>query len=112
MLIGKLVNVSGLTKASIRHYVDLGLLKPTAKQAGQRHYQDFSDTDVERLKWISLGKTMGFSLKEIGPYLDLFMSGEVPENGWKPLFAEKLIEIEQKITELENVRALLLSKIG
>ncbi len=112
MLIGELAKLSGLTKASIRHYVDLGLLKPTPKQAGQRSYQDFSEADVERLKWISLGKTMGFSLKEIGPYLDLFMSGETPESGWGPLFGEKLVEIEQKIAELQKVRALLLSKVG
>lgn len=111
MLIGELAKISGLTKASIRHYVDLGLLKPTPKEAGQRQYQDFTDADVERLKWISLGKTMGFSLKEIGPYLDLFMSGETLEAGWVPLFAEKLAEIEYKIAELDKVRAFLRDKV-
>ena len=112
MLIGELAITSGLTKASIRHYVDIGLLKPTPKQAGQRRYQDFSNRDVERLKWISLGKTMGFSLKEIGPYLNAFMSGETPKSGWGPIFGEKLVEIEQRIEELQKVRALLLSKIS
>ena len=82
MLIGELAKSSGLTKASLRHYVELGLLTPTPKQAGQRAYNDFSDDDVKRLKWIKLGKTMGFSLKEIRPYLDLFMSGETPADGW------------------------------
>jgi len=112
MLIGELAKSSGLTKASLRHYVELGLLTPTPKQAGQRAYNDFSDDDVERLKWIKLGKTMGFSLKEIRPYLDLFMSGETPADGWGPLFGQKLAEIEQKITELQNVRSLLLTKVG
>ena len=50
MLIGELAKSSGLTKASLRHYVELGLLTPTPKQAGQRAYNDFSDDDVERLK--------------------------------------------------------------
>ena len=40
------------------------------------------------------------------------MSGETPADGWGPLFGQKLAEIEQKITELQNVRSLLLTKVG
>jgi len=112
MLIGEIAKSSGLTKASIRHYVDLGLLKPTPKQAGSRHYNDFSDDDVERLKWIELGKKLDFTLAEIGPYLNLFMTGQAPNNGWVELFEGKLVEVDQKIAELKSVREMLAGKLG
>lgn len=112
MLIGALAKSSGLTKATVRHYVDLELLKPTHKQAGSRRYNDFSDEDVERLKWIELGKKLGFTLAEIGPYLNLFMAGETPDNGWVELFEGKLTEVDQKIAELQTVRHILASKLG
>lgn len=112
MLIGEIAKSSGLTKASIRHYVDLGLLKPTPRQAGTRKYNDFSDEDLERLKWIELGKKLDFTLAEIGPYLNLFMAGETPDNGWVRLFEGKLMEVDQKITELQSVRNILAGKLG
>jgi len=112
MLIGELAKSSGLTKASVRHYIELGLLKPTHKKAGSRHYNDFSDEDVERLMWIELGKRLGFTLAEIGPYLNLFMAGETPDNGWVELFESKLNEVDQKIAELQTVRQILASKLG
>jgi len=112
MLIGEIAKSSGLTKASIRHYVDLGLLKPTPKQAGSRQYNDFSEEDVTRLKWIELGKKLDFTLSEIGPYLDLFMAGQAPDNGWVELFEGKLNEVDQKIAELQAVREILANKLG
>lgn len=111
MLIGKLATTVGVTKESIRHYTDIGLLKPTSKQAGTRYYNDFSEDDLERLKWISLGKSLGFTLSEIKPYLNLFMDDDLPKETMTALFREKLIEVEAQIETLQNIRTILVSKV-
>ena len=111
MLIGDLSKTAGVTKEAIRHYMDIGLLKPTPKQAGSRLYNDFSDTDIQRLKWIVLGKSLGFTLSEIEHYLNLFMDNKLPQDKMMAMFKEKLEEIEMKIEQLESIKKILISKI-
>lgn len=111
MLIGEVAQSFGLTKEAIRHYVDLGLLKPTPKQAGTRVYNEFSDTDRERLKWIILGKSLGFTLSEIEHYLTLFMDGKLPKEKSAAMFREKLEEVDQKIQDLQGIRDRLAEKL-
>ncbi len=111
MLIGQLARSVGLTKDSIRHYVEIGLLKPTPKQAGTRLYNDFSDRDQERLKWIILGKSLGFTLSEIEHYLNMFMEDELPKETAAAMFREKLEEVDQKIEQLQSIRDRLAEKL-
>jgi len=111
MLIGDLSKTAGVTKEAIRHYMDIGLLKPTPKQAGSRLYNDFSDTDIQRLKWIVLGKSLGFTLSEIEHYLNLFMDDKLPQDKMMAMFKEKLEEIEMKIEQLESIKKILISKL-
>ena len=111
MLIGDLSKTAGVTKEAIRHYMDIGLLKPTPKQAGSRLYNDFSDTDIQRLKWIVLGKSLGFTLSEIEHYLNLFMDNKLPQDKMMAMFKEKLEEIEMKIEQLESIKKILISKL-
>jgi MerR family transcriptional regulator, repressor of the yfmOP operon len=59
----------GLTPRAIRYYEDLGLIDPCARSAGD--FRLFSIDDVERLRHIkSLRDDAGFSLSEIGRYLE------------------------------------------
>lgn len=112
MLIGELAKTAGITKDSIRHYMDVGLLKPAARRAGHRTYNDFSQQDIERLKWVSLGKSLGFTLSEIKPYLDMFMSNTLPKEQAVGMFRDKLEEVNLKIAELENIKRILESKLA
>ena len=111
MLIGQIANQTGVTKDAIRHYIDVGLLKPTPKQAGTRNYQDFSDRDVERLKWIVLGKSLGFTLSEIEHYLTMFMDDNLSLDDAAAMFREKLTQIDEKINHLQGIRDRLSEKL-
>ena len=111
MLIGQLAKSVGLTKESIRHYVEIGLLKPTPKHAGTRIYNDFSDKDQERLKWIILGKALGFTLSEIEHYLTLFMEDRLPKEEAAVMLREKLEEVDHKIQHLQSIRDRLAEKL-
>lgn len=111
MLIGQIAESSGVTKEAVRHYVDIGLLKPTPKRAGTRVYQDFCERDVERMKWIVLGKSLGFSLSEIDHYLKMFMDEKLSHADAARMFQEKLAEVEEKIAQLQTIRDRLSEKL-
>lgn len=111
MLIGQIAERTGVTKEAVRHYVDIGLLKPSPRQAGTRLYQDFSERDVERLKWIVLGKSLGFSLSEIDHYLTMFMDDKLSRDDAARMFREKLTEVEEKISQLQSIRDRLSEKL-
>ena len=111
MLIGQIASQTGVTKDAIRHYINVGLLKPTPRQAGTRVYQDFSERDVERLKWIVLGKSLGFTLSEIEHYLTMFMDDNLSHEDAAAMFREKLTEVDEKIRHLQSIRHRLSEKL-
>ena len=112
MLIGELAKNAQVTKESIRHYISLGLLKPTQANAGTRLYNEFTQADVERVKYIKLAKSLGFTLKELAPYVDLFMENRLSQDVAVAAFEEKLIEIEAKIADLQEIQSRLRAKLA
>lgn len=56
--IGKVVEVSGLSLRTIRHYDEVGLVPPSRQSRGRSRL--FTDDDIERLRplrWASTGTT-------------------------------------------------------
>ncbi|WP_182482108.1 MerR family DNA-binding protein [Henriciella barbarensis] len=111
MLIGEVSKRAGVTKEAVRHYVDLDLLRPTPKQAGTRVYQDFSERDLERLKWVVVGKSLGFSLSEIEHYLTLFMDERLSREKAAQMFRDKLKDVDEKIGQLQVIKHRLEEKL-
>ena len=66
--IGELARRTGLTIRTLRHYDDLGLLKPSGRTGAA--YRLYSPVDLTRLLHIQSLKTLGLSLPEIGRALD------------------------------------------
>jgi DNA-binding transcriptional MerR regulator len=66
--IGELAREFDITTRTIRHYEDLGLLKP--RRQGQSRI--YSPADRTRLKLILRGKRLGFSLEESRAIVDLY----------------------------------------
>lgn len=107
MLIGELVQKSGLSKDTLRHYEALGLIKSTPVQAGTRSYRDFGEDTLERLSMISYGKLMGATLKQMAPFIDRILSGEASEEERRMVLQGVLAEVEKRIADLETARAEL-----
>lgn len=63
MPIGDLAARFGLATHVLRHWEDMGLLRPARDAAGRRHY---SETDAQRVAAILLARQAGFSLTDIG----------------------------------------------
>lgn len=70
--ISELVQEFGISARALRFYEEEGLIAPT-RDGAKRIY---SRRDRARVAWILRGKSVGFSLDEIGEMLDLFDLGD------------------------------------
>ena len=73
MKINEVCKITGLTKKAVLYYQQKKLIDPKTDDNG---YRDFSDTDVERLKQISVLRSLGLSIPEISNILDSGFSKE------------------------------------
>ncbi|WP_022890243.1 MerR family transcriptional regulator [Agromyces italicus] len=63
MHIGELADRTGLSLRTIRHYDEIGLLKPSGRTEGG--FRLYTEPDLERLLLIRRMKPLGFALEEM-----------------------------------------------
>ncbi len=100
MDIAELAKASGLPASTLRFYEEKGLIQSNGRNGLRRL---FSANVVERLALISLGRSAGFSLDEIG---EMFSAKEPDIN--RALLLVKAEELSKKIKELTSMRDGLL----
>jgi Cu(I)-responsive transcriptional regulator len=105
LTIGDMAKRSGLTAKMIRHYESLALLPPAIRSdAGYRHYQE---SDVQQLRFIKQARELGFSLPQISELLSLWHDQQRPSSKVKRLAQQHIGVLEQKITELTQMKSAL-----
>ena len=112
MFVSELAKVTATTKDTIRHYHQLGLLIVNKRTAGTRFYYDYPSENIDRIKNIKQGKTLGFTLREIAFLLEAYYSGELSTQRQRQILNDQLLAIEQKVQELNNIKASIKSKLS
>jgi Cu(I)-responsive transcriptional regulator len=103
--IGQASEASGVSAKMIRHYEGIGLIPKAGRTpAGYRIY---ADADVHVLRFIRRARDLGFSMKEIEKLLGLWRNRRRASVDVKNLALRHIAELEQKISELEKIRATL-----
>lgn len=112
--IGKVAQRVGIRPSAIRYYERQGMLKPTVR--GANGYRTYSDDAVKLLLFVKRAQSLGITLKEIKPLLNLATLGQQPCSHVKQLARNHLLEIDDKIRELQalrnELRTLLRRKAG
>ena len=104
--IGELAQKTETSAETLRYYEAEGLL-PAPKRSASG-YRLYTEPDVGRVHFIRRARAMDFSLKEIGELLSLQVGKEVATCGEvKSLAEHKLSAIDEKIVELEKMKAAL-----
>lgn len=100
--IGQVSQQTSLSADTLRYYERIGLLGTIARNAGgQRQY---TDADVERLRFVQRAQQMDFSLTEIAELLTWRDSPGDIRDEVRGLTEQKLTAIEQRIDELKTLR--------
>jgi len=103
--IGDAATASGVSAKMIRHYEDLGLIpKPRRTPAGYRVY---SEADVHTLRFVRRARDLGFSTAQISGLLSLWRDRRRPSSKVKALAEEHIRELEQKLVEMQAMKAVL-----
>ncbi|WP_444996764.1 helix-turn-helix domain-containing protein [Aliikangiella sp. IMCC44359] len=94
--IGKVVKLSGLPASTLRFYEEKGLIQSIGRNGLRRQY---SDSVLEQLALISLGRSVGFSLENIATML----TPKGPDIDRERL-AAKADELDRSILQLTAMR--------
>lgn len=103
MKIGELARRADVGIDTLRYYEREDLLPPPRRLASG--YRSYGEDDVARLHFIRRAKALGFTLAEIRDLLALSGRRSDDMAGMKAAAADKLVDIENKLAELERIRA-------
>lgn len=109
MYIGEFAKNSGVSRDTIRHYLELGLIFATRDTANG--YQVFSADMVQRLHFIRTARCLGFHLEEVGRILNEAQKGRSPCTEVRTTIRQRISETRQKIVELEQQCARMQSAL-
>lgn len=105
MTVGVAARAAGVSAKSVRLWEARGLLPPAARtDAG---YRQFTDDDVEVLRFIRRAKTLDLTLPEIKEILDLQRQGATPCTRVTELLDTHLAEIDRALADLRGLRRSL-----
>jgi MerR family copper efflux transcriptional regulator len=105
MNIGTASESSGVPAKTIRYYESIGLIKPADRR--DNNYRDYSDSDVQTLRFISRARGLGFSVKEVSALLALWHDKGRASHDVKSLALRHVEDIDRKIAELQGMRHTL-----
>jgi MerR family mercuric resistance operon transcriptional regulator len=101
MKIGEAASASGCHLETIRYYERIGLLPPPERTASG--YRAYSASDVQRVRFITRGRDLGFSLDEIRSLLRLTEDPDLSCEGADQLAQHHLTEIRERIAQLQGM---------
>jgi MerR family copper efflux transcriptional regulator len=105
LTVGRVADQTGLSAKAIRLYEADGLIDPPERTPAG--YRTYTDQTLPVLRFIRQAQALGLSLKEIKRILDLQRQGQQPCELVTDLLDEHLAQVDQRIPDLQALRATL-----
>jgi MerR family redox-sensitive transcriptional activator SoxR len=110
LTIGEVAKRSGVAASALRFYEDRGLI--TSERAGSGHRR-YRRAVIRRIAFIVFAQRIGLTLEEVGAELAKLPENRVPNRAdWAKLSSSWTQRIDERIAELERLRAGLTECIG
>jgi len=108
--IGEFARRAGVAASTLRYYEDLGLISSERSAGGQRRY---ARVMLRRVAFIRAAQTVGLSLAEVRTALARLPEERTPNKAdWNKVSATWIRRVNERIAELEKLRATLDSCVG
>jgi MerR family mercuric resistance operon transcriptional regulator len=101
MKIGEAATASGCHLETIRYYERIGLLPKTVR-AGNG-YRDYTVEDIDRMRFVTRGRELGFSLDEIRSLLGLAANASLSCSEVDRVARQHLTDVRTRIAELRRM---------
>jgi DNA-binding transcriptional MerR regulator len=112
MLIGELVQKSGLTKDTIRFYEKKGLINLGASDRRNNNYKEYTEQVLNKLLMIRKLKDMGFTLNEIDTFLELWREEDASCVNLKYTLENKIKLVEDQLSKLSELKKRLTTSLA
>lgn len=111
MLIGELSERTGISKDTIRFYEKKGLFRFKKQHRLANNYRNYPEEMIQVLVFIKRAKSFGFTLNEIKLWLEDWKEGKVPVAQKIEVFQKRVLLVEEKIKELQELKKTLETKL-
>jgi MerR family copper efflux transcriptional regulator len=102
MNIGQAAQASGVHAKMIRYYEEIDLLSNIKRTPSG--YRQYSDRDVQMLRFIKRSRDLGFSLDRIRQLLALWQDTHRKSSDVKALAEQYMQELDDDIAKLQSIR--------
>ena len=111
LTISEISRRSGVASSALRFYEDKGLIE--SERTGLSGHRRYPRAVLRRIAFIVFAQRIGLTLDEIGKELSKLPKNHVPERSdWAKLSSTWTSRIDERIAELERLRAGLTQCIG
>lgn len=105
MQIQELAKRTGVPAKTIRYYESIGLLPPPERAAN--NYRRYTPVAAERLRFIVSARSLGFSLADIGEFLEARDNNALPCRRVTDSLDQRINDIDRRIADLLSLRDTL-----
>ena len=111
MLIGELVERTGLSKDTIRFYEKKGLISLDRKNRRPNNYKEYPEQVFEKLMLIMKLKDLGFTLNEIETFFELWREEDASCENLKYTLEHKITLVDEQLAKLTELKTRLTNSI-
>ena len=101
MNVSELARRAATTSETVRHYTDIGLLRP--RRNPDNGYRLYDRDDLRRLNFALQARSLGFTLADICQLVKESETGHSPCATTRQLIEQRLAEVEARIRELRRL---------
>jgi DNA-binding transcriptional MerR regulator len=105
MFIRELAQQTGVSTKAIRFYESIGLVPPPSRAAN--NYRQYTPEAIERLRFISSARSLGFGLDDIAEFLKARDLGQLPCSDVLNSMDARIQDLDQRIADLLALRETL-----
>ena len=102
MNIGQAATASGVSTKMVRYYENIGLIAEANRTYSG--YRQYSDREVQTLRFIKRSRDLGFSIERIKTLLGLWEQKSRKSADVKHLAEQYITELDQDIEKLQSIR--------
>jgi Cu(I)-responsive transcriptional regulator len=104
MNIGQAAKRSGLPAKTIRYYEDIGLMRSARRDNG---FRDYSDRDVQMLRFVARARGLGFTVEECRHLLALYQDPARSSAEVRQAAERHVADVRAKVSELQAMEKTL-----
>ena len=103
--IGQIAAQAGVSCDTVRHYERLGVIAKAMRTAGG--YRQYSESAIERIRFVRNAVRFGFSLRQIGRFLNARDSGRAPCRDVRDAATQMVSDMERQIDDMIAARTAI-----